>query len=302
MFQSTLPRGERRSPTTWRRVCRRFNPRSRGGSDHDSLTATWDSTQFQSTLPRGERLPGRAQRSSLRAVSIHAPAGGATEAPHLRRRDPHVSIHAPAGGATQQTLATTAGTLFQSTLPRGERPRHVYPHEPLQLVSIHAPAGGATPCARRRRARCDGFNPRSRGGSDQVTDCMAREAPSFQSTLPRGERLSNSERSSAREVFQSTLPRGERLVPQNHNRPEIEFQSTLPRGERPRRSGNRRRIRSFNPRSRGGSDCRPIPACREASVSIHAPAGGATDAAASFHGASDSFNPRSRGGSDGRDG
>ena len=57
-FQSTLPRGER--PI---RAC------------NVSLTLGW---LFQSTLPRGERLCACNVSLTLRAVSIHAPAWGAT--------------------------------------------------------------------------------------------------------------------------------------------------------------------------------------------------------------------------------
>ena len=55
-----------------------------------------------------------------------------------------VSIHAPAWGATSM------------------------PHEPLiaDAVSIHAPAWGATQAWRTHQCDSDGFNPRSRVGSD----------------------------------------------------------------------------------------------------------------------------------------
>ena len=99
-FQSTLPRGERRRfgggsrSASWR-----FNPRSRVGSD------------FRAS-PRPPRL----------RVSIHAPAWGAT----LRTLGAfpcwNVSIHAPAWGATDKLVERDGGKLFQSTLPRGERP------------------------------------------------------------------------------------------------------------------------------------------------------------------------------------
>ena len=83
--------------------------------------------KFQFTLPHGERRhqvlfalrPGAvsihapawgatAARPGLSAaarVSIHAPAWGATPALGHRRRWRHVSIHAPAWGATLATFA-----------------------------------------------------------------------------------------------------------------------------------------------------------------------------------------------------
>ena len=103
----------------------------------------------------------------------------------------HVSIHVPALGATTEFLAmrlptmfqstlprgerlTTTQTiylryLFQSTLPRGERPRICgvlcRPHD----VSIHAPAWGATSTLSASSGASGGFNPRSRVGSDHTT-------------------------------------------------------------------------------------------------------------------------------------
>ena len=55
-------------------------------------------------------------------ISIHAPAKGATGSLGHHRIQQAISIHAPAKGATTaiRTKATTA--IFQSTLPRRERP------------------------------------------------------------------------------------------------------------------------------------------------------------------------------------
>ena len=124
----------------------------------------------------------------------------------------------------------------------------------LRYVSIHAPAWGATWWTKVRPSRHRSFNPRSRVGSDISLAKSAGGAIEFQSTLPRGERLStilSGERSS---LFQSTLPRGERLkICCGVNCPSL-FQSTLPRGERRSPSPLLTRRCSFNPRSRVGSD------------------------------------------------
>ena len=169
MFQSTLPRGERRSNRTGthrRHNC--FNPRSREGSDKKyTQMQTYKEVLFQSTLPRGERhfrgcfLYGRS------AVSIHAPARGATLDNLYYLLFVPVSIHAPARGATALLFVlSVCKLLFQSTLPRGERLRHQDVERFLFLfqstlprgerrhavtfltcspkVSIHAPARGAT--------------------------------------------------------------------------------------------------------------------------------------------------------------
>ena len=121
-FQSTLPHGER--------------PRFSSRYALDSI--------FQSTLPHGERPPGDGE--GLRPTAI--------------------SIHAPAWGATESTSTWTHRTLFQSTLPHGERHDGGNHHRPCTdfnprsrmgsdkvrrtmtpsyaEISIHAPAWGAT--------------------------------------------------------------------------------------------------------------------------------------------------------------
>ncbi len=165
-------------------------------------------------------------------------------------------------------------------------------------VSIHAPAWGATRYLVRIAYRAEGFNPRSRVGSDVTCDDVLPPFLGFQSTLPRGERLLAQSNISSNSVFQSTLPRGERLTDTMQNARTIMFQSTLPRGERPPLKDCSMTLMSFNPRSRVGSD-HQVPSavtqrlrfqstlprgerlfhivnlsfCR---VSIHAPAWGAT--------------------------
>ena len=122
MFQSTLPRRERRICLTPPQRSHSFNPRSREGSDIFLFPPT-----------------------SLPPVSIHAPAKGATLIGHLSGADPFpVSIHAPAKGATmlprkmqfcssgfnprsregsdgRNSLRRRLEQEFQSTLPRRER-------------------------------------------------------------------------------------------------------------------------------------------------------------------------------------
>ena len=56
MFQSTLPHGER----------------------HTLSGIAFKGIRFQSTLPHGERLADETTTTSAPAVSIHAPAWGAT--------------------------------------------------------------------------------------------------------------------------------------------------------------------------------------------------------------------------------
>ena len=122
--------------------------------------------------------------------------------------------------------------MFQFTLPRGER-----------LVIGHA-----TPYS-------DGFNSRSRVGSDRPPPTTTATPSSFQFTLPRGERHSSAAASVLEEAFQFTLPRGERP----------EFPLRCLRAEL-----------CFNSRSRVGSDSSYCQEVLRQRVSIHAPAWGAT--------------------------
>ena len=147
------------------------------------------------------------------AISIHAPARGATPSLMYFFTVLTISIHAPARGATllfannptylqnfnprsregsddSCIIPIHIGLSFQSTLPRGER-----------LVSLMA------------HARFFNFNPRSREGSDilnanTVTKFMdiSIHAPARGATNLTDEQIDNLIE------FQSTLPRGERRV------------------------------------------------------------------------------------------
>ena len=55
IFQSTLPRGERRHSAAFPLFRKNFNPRSREGSDLIASARPSIGIEFQSTLPRGER-------------------------------------------------------------------------------------------------------------------------------------------------------------------------------------------------------------------------------------------------------
>ena len=94
-------------------------------------------------------------------------------------------------------------------------------------------------------------------------------------------------------TFQSTLPREERLFEVKNLGKVLLFQSTLPREERHR--GNRRRsdCYNFNPRSHERSD--EVEAKRKAKleISIHAPTRGATSLIFPHIRLDFDFNPRS---------
>ena len=169
---------------------------------------------FQSTLPRRERQLGYILQECAIAVSIHAPAKGATFIHHLRFFPDLVSIHAPAKGATmhQDTVrihlisfnprsregsdyrgntserysrdvsihAPAKGATFTTCLP-----------SPQRGVSIHAPAKGATFGNFYFSNKHTSFNPRSREGSDDIAfknpfaDGVSIHAPAKGATASR---------------------------------------------------------------------------------------------------------------------
>ena len=187
-----------------------FNPRSREGSDVFSTLQLSQHAKFQSTLPRGERrwkvseankeslfqstLP-RGERPLLSAVyvltveiSIHAPARGATNASAKKQTPLNISIHAPARGATESRVILQQGyTVFQSTLPRGERRVADSNKVEVKQISIHAPARGAT---KNYLVTVNRFyisiHAPARGAT--FVEKRAAYVEIFQSTLPRGER------------------------------------------------------------------------------------------------------------------
>ena len=121
LFQSTLPHGERPMAIEVSSIVSCFNPRSHMGSD-----ATTDTVKL------------------TQKVSIHAPTWGATFLINHEQCNEYVSIHAPTWGATYNFDYLNGNSMFQSTLPHGERhsikPRNVQSYS----VSIHAPTWGAT--------------------------------------------------------------------------------------------------------------------------------------------------------------
>ena len=101
------------------------------------------------------------------AISIHAPARGATETrPKHHSTNRHFNPRSREGSDVSGSTISFPSYRFQSTLPRGERPEPDTACYPDQ----------------------HNFNPRSREGSDIFYGVPAFRGVLFQSTLPRGER------------------------------------------------------------------------------------------------------------------
>ena len=153
-----------------------FNPRPRVGGDPGIRShRERGSDTFQSTPPRGGRPAFHRDAGRHQAVSIHAPAWGATgDVPELRgdtmtdiRFNPRPRV---GGDSSLHGGISSTASLFQSTPPRGGRPDHWRePSEDLHGGFQSTPPRGGRPgddlqiTMPRKRGR---FNPRPRVGGD----------------------------------------------------------------------------------------------------------------------------------------
>ena len=123
------------------------------------------------------------------SISIHAPTRGATSDIIEIVPTDEISIHAPTRGATiNHVLKQKRGLIFQSTLPREERPPAPKYRKYYDKISIHAPTRGATQSAYtdQRRHRISIHAP-TRGATFYLLNYKPIMRV-FQSTLPREER------------------------------------------------------------------------------------------------------------------
>ena len=164
-FQSTRPRGARPISPSMPPAVTSFNPRAHVGRDRSSSHRNFQRPSFNPRAHVG-RDPGRPGAGWPCHVSIHAPTWGATLMNSKRWKELR---------------------LFQSTRPRGARPRQA-DDQRRRKVSIHAPTWGATWAMPRRRS-----------------------GAMFQSTRPRGARRLCPHTHLFLYKFQSTRPRGARL-------------------------------------------------------------------------------------------
>jgi hypothetical protein len=122
MFQSTRPHGARPA-----------------GGQYLST-----SSQFQSTRPRGARQLRRSAHQHGIAVSIHAPAWGATLAQAKAPIEELFQSTRPRGARRQQAAFRSSRDCFNPRARVGRDSRATLPMSALIQVSIHAPAWGAT--------------------------------------------------------------------------------------------------------------------------------------------------------------
>ena len=121
-----------------------FNPRSRKGSDATNTVINTGTTAISIHAPARGATGTGSTTLSLGLISIHAPARGATFIALAEDVITSISIHAPARGATLAVPQVHTYILFQSTLPQGERQMPFFKESKYIDISIHAPARGAT--------------------------------------------------------------------------------------------------------------------------------------------------------------
>ncbi len=187
---------------------------------------------FQSTRPRGARHGRTVVESAASTFQSTRPRGARRNLFGLRLPDPAVSIHAPAWGATSICLSYLYSPVCFNPRarvgrdsrrgPSGSRrwcfnPRARVGRDqgedaklPGRSVSIHAPAWGATLQAAQLRV----------------------EPPMFQSTRPRGARRVPPSRRAGEACFNPRARVGRDLTPRYAAKSTDEFQSTRPRGAR----------------------------------------------------------------------
>ena len=277
----------------------RLSASLREGSDYTTINLYFVSHVFQSTLPRRERRPanGRFRCAPPHFNPRSREGSDIFRLPQSIRSD--ISIHAPAKGATRELRdADEWEVLFQSTLPRRERPSRCERKQRRWKFQSTLPRRERRRSMQSRAADGD-FNPRSREGSDifrlpqSIRSDISIHAPAkgatrelrdadewevlFQSTLPRRERLERKLHNKQTDIISIHAPaKGATSRPTSISSTAA-FQSTLPRRERritSSFSSHRARFQSTLPR-RERPLARPRLAVRTV-ISIHAPAKGAT--------------------------
>ncbi len=190
LFQSTRPRG-----------ARRYNPRP----------ATWE-TQFQSTRPRGARQFRMTADQLWSAVSIHAPAWGATAG--IALDDGASGRFNPRARVGRDHSSRPWPPRYRRFNPRARVGRDTEKYASaiaLADVSIHAPAWGAT-FSLRSNDRQAGVSIHAPAWGATRGKVIYLEDTKFQSTRPRGARHGAADFLKPHAGFQSTRPRGARRV------------------------------------------------------------------------------------------
>jgi len=228
-------------------------------------------------------------------VSIHAPAWGATSVSSLVRPGDWSFNPRARVGRDNMGAASRNAAVFQSTRPRGARPLN----DVWALITAEFQSTRPRGARRRRPARHQSprrFNPRARVGRDRHPAKLIDSVPWFQSTRPRGARPSPAQAVPQPARFNPRARVGrDRRGPRGERQPHVSIHAPawgatfqwLSTGDgvgfNPRARVGRDRLRGFHfgraafqsTRPRGARHVRGV-LLRDAFVSIHAPAWGAT--------------------------
>ena len=262
-----------------------FNSRPRVGGDPCSPACRSFSWEFQFTPPRGGRqheivifLHGHMDFNSR-------PRVGGDQMVDIGEKFKVISIHAPAWGATKWWILARNSRLFQFTPPRGGRLFRYVNENGDGVFQFTPPRGGRQP-PRERQQIPPNFNSRPRVGGDTIFTASCGGSSYFNSR-PRvgGDRLWIGNRSSKSNFNSRPRVGGDLLICPPCGRRTL-FQFTPPRGGR-HYKGLVGKVKKngfqFTP-PRGG---RPMIGTRYGSwstISIHAPAWGATRDGMSYRG------------------
>ena len=153
-------------PISFCRLVPRFNPRSRAGSDFIYLRVFHLFVCFNPRSRAGSDVAEHPLGDDLQGFNPRSRAGSDYRALDGFARYVSFNPRSRAGSDFFKSSSPNSQIRFQSTLPRGERRQERRRNVPCTRVSIHAPARGAT------------------NGTHKFAPHIL-----FQSTLPRGERL-----------------------------------------------------------------------------------------------------------------
>ena len=186
---------------------------------------------FQFTLPHGERQGAEHGELLGVAVSIHAPAWGATIVGFACAIEALFQFTLPHGERLPSRCCRRGSDLFQFTLPHGERRGFSSTAGFTTCFNSRSRMGSDVSGSSSSGCACS-FNSRSRMGSDHGHRHLHYGPRAFQFTLPHGERRGFAGRPERRTSFNSRSRMGSDGMKLAFISGVTVFQFTLPHGER----------------------------------------------------------------------
>ena len=205
-FQSTRPRGTRRTAHTQKSPFCCFNPRVREGRDLENFVLLSTESSFNPRVREG-RDPVTFFITSYTCVSIHASARDATGGSDFGDLLGLFQSTRPRGTRLLTSGIVTLMSMFQSTRPRGTRHGRCGARGAIYPVSIHASARDATGV---HSGVCQmievSIHASARDATEDKHGIMVNCL--FQSTRPRGTRLDTDRQSAYTRCFNPRVREG----------------------------------------------------------------------------------------------